>query len=319
MNIVIKNDQFNQAQKFSDPKLTAKGEKRALVGMTGLKTLWFNTGTLCNLACKNCYIESTPKNDRLVYLNEGEVVSYLDEIRVLDLMTTEIGITGGEPFMNPDIIPIIERSLERGFDVLVLTNAMRPMMKCEAELLRLNKTYGDKLTLRVSVDHFRKELHEDERGENSWTPMMLGLKWLSDNKFHIDIAGRTRWGEDEAELRDGFAGFFTSHSINIDAHDRKQLVLFPEMEPTEDVPEITTACWSILNVNPADMMCSTSRMVVKHKGDAIPSVQACTLLAYDQQFNMGDTLKAASKPVPLNHVFCAKFCVLGGGACSVKD
>ncbi len=307
------------SEKFSDPEFTAKGEKRAKVPLSGLTTLWFNTGTLCNLACKNCYIESTPKNDRLVYISHVEALAYLDEIRDQNLPTTEIGITGGEPFMNPDIIPIMESSLERGFDLLVLTNAMRPMMKCADELLRLNKKYGSKMTLRVSVDHFRRELHEDERGENSWNPMMLGLKWLSDNKFNIDIAGRTRWGEREAELRQGFSAFFKDNDINIDAHDKKQLVLFPEMEPTEEVPEITTACWGILNVDPKDMMCSSSRMVVKHKGHEKPAVQACTLLAYDHQFNLGETLADARKPVALNHVFCAKFCVLGGGACSVKD
>jgi len=318
MNFVANVNESVPQSKFSDPKITAKGEKRARVGMAGLKTLWFNTGTLCNLACANCYIESTPKNDRLVYLSHVEALTYLDEIRDGDLPTREIGITGGEPFMNPDIIAIMESSLERGFELLVLTNAMRPMMKCSDELLRLNEKYGKQMTLRISVDHFKPELHEEERGPNSWKPMMLGLKWLCENGFNIDVAGRTRWGEDESELRDGFAVFFAENSITIDASDAKQLMLFPEMEPGADVPEITNACWSILNVDPADMMCASSRMIVKHKGDKLPSVQACTLLAYDQQFNLGTTLNEASKPVPLNHEFCSKFCVLGGGSCSAK-
>lgn len=319
MNVIIQNEELTIKDKFAHPDITAKGEKRAKVGLTKLRTLWFNTGTLCNLACLNCYIESTPKNDRLVYLSHDEALAYLDEIRDENLGTEEIGITGGEPFMNPDIMKIMASSLERGFKLLVLTNAMRPMMKCADELLKLNETYGDQMTLRVSVDHFKPELHEEERGPNSWEPMMKGLQWLSDHKFNIDVAGRTRWGEEEAELRDGFQAFFSDNNIAIDAQDKKQLILFPEMEENNDVPEITTACWGILDVNPADMMCSSSRMVVKHKGDEKPSVQACTLLAYDQQFNLGETLKDASKPVSLNHRFCAKFCVLGGGACSVAE
>jgi len=308
-----------QKEKFSEPLTTAKGERRAWVDLTALKTLWFNTGTLCNLACVNCYIESTPKNDALVYLTHAEVVSYLDEIARESYPTEEIGITGGEPFMNPDIIPIMGECLDRGFQLLVLTNAMRPMMKCEKELLELKHKYGAALTIRVSVDHFKRELHEEERGPRSWEPMMLGLKWLSDNGFTIDIAGRTRWGEDEEELREGFDAFFKEYGINIDATDKKQLMLFPEMDENAPVPEITTACWDILDVNPDDMMCASSRMVVKRKGDDKPSVMACTLLAYDQQFNMGETLKEASQSVHLNHPHCAKFCVLGGGACSVKD
>ena len=319
MNINPDPQTLQPVAKFSDPHKTAKGEVRAKVGMVGLETLWFNTGTLCNLSCVNCYIESTPKNDRLVYLTHDEVLAYLDEIRDLGLPTREIGITGGEPFMNPDIIAIMESSLERGFELLVLTNAMRPMMKCQDGLLALKERFGEQMTLRVSVDHFKPELHEEERGPNSWKPMILGLKWLSDNGFKIDIAGRTRWGEDEAELRAGFARFFDEHQIAINAQDKKMLVLFPEMEPGEDVPEITVDCWGILNVDPADMMCASSRMVVKHKGHEKTAVQACTLLAYDQQFNIGHTLEEASRPVSLNHEFCAKFCVLGGGSCSVKE
>jgi len=319
MNLVVNQSTLSSDKKFKHSRITAQGEKRASVAQKKLETLWFNTGTLCNLACINCYIESTPKNDRLVYLSHAEVLQYLDEIERDQLGTEEIGITGGEPFMNPDIMPIMKSVLERGFKLLVLTNAMRPMMKCADALSELNQAYGSQMTLRVSVDHFKRKLHEEERGERSWDPMMLGLKWLSENKFNIDVAGRTRWGEEEVDLRAGFQKFFTENKITIDAKDKKQLILFPEMEPGEDVPEITTECWSILSVDPNDMMCATSRMVVKHKGDKAPSVQACTLLAYDQQFNMGETLKEAGKSVPLNHEFCAKFCVLGGGACSVKD
>ena len=67
------------AAKFRDPLVTAKGERRAVAPMTGLTTLWFNTGTLCNLACATCYIESSPRNDALVYLSAAEAAAYLDE------------------------------------------------------------------------------------------------------------------------------------------------------------------------------------------------------------------------------------------------
>ena len=99
--------------KFADPDVTAKGEVRARVPLVGLETLWFNTGTLCNIACTNCYIESSPKNDRLVYLTATEVAAYLDEIEALGLKTREIGFTGGEPFMNRDMIAMAGDALAR--------------------------------------------------------------------------------------------------------------------------------------------------------------------------------------------------------------
>lgn len=304
--------------KFADPYITEDGSQRADVRLTTLKTLWLNTGTLCNLSCQNCYIESTPHNDRLAYLTIEEVIPYLQEIQSIGYATNEIGITGGEPFMNPDILPIMRACLSRGFSLLLLTNAMRPMMrpKIQAGLLDLKKSYGDALRLRVSVDHFQKDLHEQERGEGSWAPMLKGLKWLSLNKFPIDIAGRTRWGDSEVKLRSGFAKLFSANKICVDAFDAKKLTLFPEMNENLDVPEITKECWGILNVQADDMMCASSRMVVKHKDDNQPSVMACTLLAYDAQFNMGTTLREASKQTQLNHPHCAKFCVLGGGSCS---
>ncbi|MEZ4697326.1 MAG: radical SAM protein [Rhodothermales bacterium] len=308
---------LSTAEKFVDPDWTAGGDRRARVELDTLATLWFNTGTLCNLSCTNCYIESTPTNDRLVYLSLDDVLVYLDEIEREGLGTKEIGLTGGEPFMNPEILPIMDACLSRGFELLVLTNAMRPMMRHSEELLRLKHRFGDSLTLRVSVDHFTRELHEDERGAKTWEPMMVGLKWLAENGFRFDIAARTRWGDSEHELREGFGALFDRIGVSFDATDRKRLVLFPEMDPHAEVPEITTACWGILGVDPTDIMCASSRMVVRHKGADRPSVQACTLLAYDPRFNMGETLLDASKEVALNHRFCATFCVLGGGSCSI--
>ena len=94
-------------------------------------------------------------------------------------------------------------------------------------------------------------------------------------------------------------------------------VLFPEMDETVEVPEITTACWGSLNKSPNDVMCATSRMVVKRKGAAKPVVLACTLLPYSPEFELGESLADAETDVKLNHRHCAKFCVLGGASCSV--
>lgn len=303
-------------RKFCDPRVTAKGERRASVALTGLQTLWFNTGTLCNLTCRNCYIESSPKNDRLVYLSAAEVVAYLDEIARDNLPTEEIGFTGGEPFMNRELPQMLEACLARGLRVLVLTNAMKPMAKMQEALLALNATYGARLVIRVSIDHYTKDLHELERGKNSWAPTLAGLEWLAQNGFTVHVAGRTFSGQREADIRRGFARLFAERAIPIDAFDPARLVLFPEMDATVDVPEITDACWGILKKSPDALMCASSRMVVKRKGAAAPAVLACTLLPYDPQFELGATLAEASRSVALNHPHCAKFCVLGGGSCS---
>jgi MoaA/NifB/PqqE/SkfB family radical SAM enzyme len=303
-------------RKFRDPFFTAAGERRAHVALRALDTLWFNTGTLCNLTCGHCYIESSPKNDRLVYLTAGEVTEYLDEIAVRRLPTTLIGFTGGEPFMNPELLAMLEVVLSRGFDALVLTNAMKPMAKCKPALLQLKHRYGDRMTIRVSIDHYGCAVHEEERGPRSWEPTIEGLTWLARNGFSVHVASRSLSGESEAKIRAGFAQLFAELGVGIDAADPVRLIVFPEMEAAADVPEITEACWGILGKSPDSVMCASARMVVKRKGASHPTVLACTLLPYDERFDLGTTLAAASNAVSLNHPHCAKFCVLGGGACS---
>jgi Radical SAM superfamily/4Fe-4S single cluster domain len=303
-------------RKFQDPLVTATGETRARVALKSLDTLWFNTGTLCNLTCQNCYIESSPKNDRLAYLTAAEVAAYLDEIAALGLATRLIGFTGGEPFMNRELIAMLDDVLSRGFEAIVLTNAMKPMQHRKRALLGLRERYGDRLTIRVSLDHYGAAVHELERGQRSWGPTIAGLKWLADSGFAINVASRYLSGESDAVIRDGFHRLFAEFGIALDAGDPVALMIFPEMDPTVDVPEITTACWGILHKSPDSVMCASSRMVVKHNGAATPTVAACTLLPYDGLWDLGPSLAGALGSVPLNHPHCAKFCVLGGAACS---
>lgn len=314
-------------EKFFNPDVTAAGEPRASVALERIDTLWINTGTLCNIECVNCYIESSPTNDRLEYISAQETASLLDEAAGLGLGIREIGFTGGEPFMNPGLPDMLEDALARGHEVLVLTNAMQPMQRkrIKQRLLELHSRYGSRLSLRVSLDHHTREFHETERGQHTWEKTLDGVDWLAANGFSLSIAGRTCWGEDENVSRRGYASLIQARGWPIDANDPASLVLFPEMDETVDVPEITTACWSILGVTPSQQMCASSRMVVKRKGAASLSVVPCTLLPYDRRFDMGASLAEAAKAdggmfergaVKLCHPHCSRFCVLGGGKCS---
>ena len=56
--------------------------------------------------------------------------------------------------MNPELTGMLEEVLSRGFQALVLTNAMQPLRNHRDALLELRDRYGDRLTIRVSVDHY---------------------------------------------------------------------------------------------------------------------------------------------------------------------
>ena len=153
--------------------------------------------------------------DRLIELSK--------EIRYLEF-------TGGEPFMNPEFLDMVSESLARGFRVLVLTNAMKPLLLRQKKLCRIKDQYGDLLVLRVSIDHYTRKGHEEIRGRDSWEPMMEGLQWLSANRFNLDVAGRTCWNETEEQSRAGYGRLFRSQRVRIDEGDSSKLVLFPEMD-----------------------------------------------------------------------------------------
>lgn len=288
--------------------MTAGGEARASVALKRLDTLWFNTGTVCNLACASCYIESSPMNDALAWLTLADVERFLGEIARDGLPVGDIGLTGGEPFMNRETPAIIARCLDAGFRVLVLTNAMRPLRRFEASVAALPRAG---LTFRISLDHYTSALHDAERGAGSFAIATDGIAWLAAQGFAIAIAGRQLAGESPGVAQAGYARLFAQIGLPL-----PPLLLFPAMDAGADVPEITADCWGILDVDPDAMMCASQRMVVRRRGSAAPAVLACTLIAHDQRFELGPTLAAANRPVPLNHPHCARFCVLGGASCT---
>lgn len=313
--------------KFSNPDVTLDGSLRAKVPFEKLDTLWINTGTLCNIECAHCYILSSPKNDDLVYIKLNEVLPLFEEIETLNLGTKEIAFTGGEPFMNPEMIAMAEAALSKGFSVLILTNAMAPMMRksVRSGLLDLQNRYTDRLNLRISLDHFSEEFHDKERGKGSFAKSVIGLNWLTEYGFSFSIAGRSLWSENSDEALQSFQELFDDQGWKLTASDQNDLMIFPEMDEQADKPEITEKCWDILGLNSKDLMCSSSRMVVKRKGESTVKVLPCTLLPYRTDFEMGYTLESSLKTdggmfdqgaVKLCHIHCAKFCVLGGGSCT---
>ena len=215
-------------KKFRNPDVTLNGAERASVPLIEAKTLWFNTGTLCNIECANCYIESSPKNDSLVYISPDEVSEYLDQIKERKWATNEIAFTGGEPFLNPNMIEIARRCLDRNYKVLILTNAMLPMMRKSIKngLLDLQSKYNKNLTIRVSLDHYSSKFHDTERGKGSYDITLIGMKWLRDNGFKMAIAGRTVWGDSEIDSRLGYAKLFKDNKFEIDANDLLLLYFF---------------------------------------------------------------------------------------------
>src|SRR5947207_6336780 len=75
-----------------------------------LDNLWFQiTGTLCNLTCTHRFISCSPSNHNFGFLNYDDVVVALEQSKKLGVK--EYYFTGGEPFMHPRLLDILEKTL----------------------------------------------------------------------------------------------------------------------------------------------------------------------------------------------------------------
>ena len=218
--------------KFADPDWTAKGERRARVKLEDLAHAVDQYRHALQHHLPQLLYRLEPRERPACLYQQAEVASYLDEIARDGWPVSEIGFTGGEPFMNPDIIEMLGDVLARGHRALVLTNAMQPMLRPRIRegLLGLRETYGDRLVMRVSLDHYTRELHDTERGEGSFARTLEGIDWLAREGFALALAGRTCWGESEEDARAGYAALIAERRWPVDAYDRAALVLFPEMD-----------------------------------------------------------------------------------------
>jgi organic radical activating enzyme len=89
-----------------------------------LDTLWFQVaGTLCNLQCTHCFIACSPSNHSHEMLSLADVRKRL--VEAVALGVREYYFTGGEPFLNPEMMAILEETLRQG-PATVLTNGLLP-------------------------------------------------------------------------------------------------------------------------------------------------------------------------------------------------
>src|ERR1700752_1118448 len=128
------------------------------VPMRALDTLWFQVaGTLCNIECTHCFISSSPTNRSHAMMSLPEIEERLAEAR--ELGVREYYFTGGEPFMNREMIPILAATLKQG-PATVLTNGMLLRPEVCRKLRELFDASEYSLDLRVSLDGFDRESHD---------------------------------------------------------------------------------------------------------------------------------------------------------------
>jgi MoaA/NifB/PqqE/SkfB family radical SAM enzyme len=280
------------------------------VPLLALDTLWFQVaGTICNIECTHCFISCSPRNHSHEMMSLADVEQRLAEARALGVR--EYYFTGGEPFMNRDMLAILEATLRQG-PATVLTNGMLLRPELCARLRELFDGSEFSLDLRVSLDGFDAASHDAIRGAGVWDRVMKGLANLAAVGLNPVITVTTAAeGVASVEGRARFLELIRSFGF---ARPRlKVLPLFrigAEEQRTrayEDWERLTQD--SLGDEEARVLQCSSCRMVTS-KG-----VYVCPILIEEPSARMGGTLAATLRPFELRHGACHT-CWVDGVTCT---
>ena len=147
----------------------------------GLRELWLHTNNSCNLACTHCLVNSGPGESP--GLTPSELARVIDE--ALAMGVERFYMTGGEPFLRPDIYDRIRRiSEESGRELIILTNATLFRGARGQELSTLSR---ERVKFQVSVDGGRPETNDPIRGSGTFEKALDGVRLLSDLGFQVSL------------------------------------------------------------------------------------------------------------------------------------
>src|SRR5436309_4727639 len=175
-----------------------------LVQLGHLDELWFQVGgSVCNLACRHCFISCSPHNHSFGFLDLETVRQRLEES--VRLGVKEYYFTGGEPFLHRDMVAILELTLRYG-PATVLTNGTVFKDEWLERLRRAEAASPYSLEFRVSIDGFTAAANDAVRGPGTFERAMKGVRQLVAHGFlPIITVTRTRDEDDDADLVAGFA------------------------------------------------------------------------------------------------------------------
>lgn len=280
------------------------------IQLKALDTLWFQVaGTICNIECTHCFISCSPKNHSHGMMSLAEVEARLAEAR--ELGVREYYFTGGEPFMNRDLLPILRATLRQG-PATVLTNGMLLRKDVCRQLRELGDASEYSLDLRVSLDGFDAESHDAIRGKGVWDRVMTGLANLAEVGIEPVITVTTAAeGVESGEGRTRFLGIIRGFGFR--KPRLKVLSLF--RLGAEETRSRAYESWerltneTLTDEEASTLQCSSCRMVTS-KG-----VFVCPILIEEPRARMGDTLAGTMRPFALEHGACHT-CWVDGVTCT---
>lgn len=275
-----------------------------------LDNLWFQvSGTLCNIACEHCLISCSPTNHNYEFMTLDNIKELIDES--LNLGVKEFYFTGGEPFMNKEIIDILDHAMNFG-PVTILTNGTLIKESTAEKLAGIFKRSRYSLEIRVSIDGYTEKMNDAIRGEGVFKKAMRSVQLLYSNGFLPIVTVTKTWddSEDENVLKE----FFTL--LKKYGYERPRIKILPSIkigrESLRDKGYDKYGCVyeeMLKDYDVSQFICSNSR-VATSKGIAV-----CPILIDYSDAIMADTLNDSLEEYELKHQACYT-CYLYGAICS---
>lgn len=136
----------------------------------------------CNLECLHCY-----SNAKKQLQNEMKFESIKELINDLASMpwkndVSVVGLTGGEYFMRPDALEIIDYIHVNGFKVLVSSNSL---LLTDSIISKLSTYKNFKIS--ISLDGPTVDIHEKIRGEGTFNKTVENIKKLTGNGIFVGV------------------------------------------------------------------------------------------------------------------------------------
>ncbi len=290
--------------------MKATEELLPVVELTHLDHLWFQvSGTLCNLTCHHCFISCSPKNDSFGYLSLEEVKRRLVESVAMGVK--EYYFTGGEPFLNREMVAILVETLRYG-PATVLTNGTVLKEAWLTELRKAEQASLYSLEFRVSIDGFSPKTNDPIRGEGTFKRAVEGLKKLVEHGFLPIITATRTWADAEEQQ---VVGKFVD-MLGQAGYERPRLKILPplqmgaESERTQAYRESERVTRRMMKgFDASQLVCEHSRVVTDR------GVYVCPILLESPDANLGSSLAEASQPYHLKHGACYT-CFQYGAICS---
>jgi AdoMet-dependent heme synthase len=281
------------------------------VALRALDQLWFQvSGTVCNLRCGHCFISCSPENHSFWFMSREQVRASLAES--VGLGVKEYYFTGGEPFMNREMLGILEDTLVLG-PATVLTNATLLPARTVDELARIAAASRYTLELRVSIDGVTAAMNDAIRGDGSFDRAVAAVGRLAAAGFLPIVTTMQSWPDAET---DRILADFRSLLAGV-GYDRARIKILPPLrigaEAVRDrgYDEAESVTFDMMSDYPAELLlCSSARLVTSS------GVWACPILLDYESGRVGDTLEeGVAQPARLAEQACYT-CWINGAICS---